>query len=103
MRSTASSARATALMPDPKKPPVRVRFIAADGTTWTVWDATWSKGKFHPRPHGDPTATKRIFVNKERVRRPYTFKPGESRVLEEQALERQLGAAGYLPSGPPHV
>jgi hypothetical protein len=80
-----------------------VRYTAADGTTWTVWDATWSNGKHHRRPHGDPTATERLLVKQASVRRAYDFRSGESRVLEEQALERQLGAAGYLPSGPPHV
>jgi hypothetical protein len=90
-------------MTDIKGPSVRVRFAAKDGTTWTVWDVTWSKGKHHRRPHGDPSATARLFVNREGVRRVYHFRPGESRVLEEQALERQLGAAEYLPAGPAFV
>jgi hypothetical protein len=31
-------------------------------STWTVWDVTWSRGKHQRRPHGDPTATQRVFV-----------------------------------------
>jgi hypothetical protein len=71
-----------------KNPSVLVRFTASDGTTWTVWDVTWSKGKHHRRPHADPTATERVFVNADGVKRAYKFKPSDSRVLEEQALER---------------
>jgi hypothetical protein len=84
-------------MPDRKKLPVQVRFTAADGTAWTVYDVTWSNKKHHPRPHGDPTATERVFVNPDGVKRAYKFKPSDSRVLEEQALERQLNAAAFLP------
>jgi hypothetical protein len=32
------------------------------------------------------------------VRRAYKFKPSDSRMLEEQALERQLNAAAFLPT-----
>jgi hypothetical protein len=81
-----------------KRLPVHVRFTAADGVAWTVWDCTWSKGKHHPRAHGDPTATDRIFVNAERVKRAYRFGKNESRVFEPQALERQLKAAAFLPT-----
>jgi hypothetical protein len=77
---------------------VLVRFTAADASDWTVWDVTWSKGKHHRRPHGDPTATHRVFVNADGVKRAYTFKPSDSRVLEEQALGRQLNAAAFLPT-----
>jgi hypothetical protein len=54
--------------------------------------------KHHRRPHGDPTATERVFVNAEGVRRAYKFKPSDSRVLEGQALERQLRAAAFMPT-----
>jgi hypothetical protein len=77
---------------------VHVRFTAADGATWTVWDVTWLKGKHHRRPHGDSTATERVFVNADGVKRAYKFKPSDSRVLEEQALERQLNAAAFMPT-----
>jgi len=80
------------------RPRVQVRFTAADGTVWTVWDVTWSNKKHHPRPHCDPTATERVFVNAQGVKRAYKFKPSDSRVLEEQALERQLRAAGFMPT-----
>jgi hypothetical protein len=59
---------------------------------------TWSNKKYHRRPHGDPTATERVFVNAEGVRRTCKVKPSDSRVLEEQALERQLNAADFLPT-----
>jgi hypothetical protein len=76
-----------------RNPRILVRFTDADGTTWTVWDVTWSNKKHHRRPHGDPTATERMFVNAAGVRRAYKFKPSDSRVLEEQALQRQLTGA----------
>jgi hypothetical protein len=60
-------------------------------------DCTWSKGKNHRRPHGDPTASDRIFVNQQGVRRGYRFGRNESRVFEEQALERQ-SARGVVPA-----
>ena len=75
-------------MPEPRKPRVQVRFTAADGTAWTVYDVTWSNRKHHPRPHGDPTATERLFVNAAGMKRAYKFKPSDTRVLEPQALER---------------
>jgi hypothetical protein len=59
---------------------------------------TWSNKKHHRRPHGDPTATERVFVNAEGVRRAYKFKPSDWRVLEGQALERQLNAAAFMPT-----
>jgi hypothetical protein len=85
-------------MPERTRPRAHVRFAAADGSEWTVWDVTWSNKKHHRRPHGDPTATERVFVNAKGVRRAYKFKPTDSRVLEEQALERQLSAAAFLPT-----
>jgi hypothetical protein len=35
---------------------------------------------------------------REGVKRAYKFKPSDSRVLEQQALERQLNAAAFLPT-----
>jgi hypothetical protein len=70
-----------------------VYFTAADGTRYRVYDATFSNHKHHTRPIGDPTATVRVFVLKDGTERSYTFKPADSRVLEDQALERQLRAA----------
>jgi hypothetical protein len=82
-----------------RKPPrVLVRFTAADGVEGTIYDVTFSRGKHHRRPHGDPTATERVFVNAEGTRRAYKFKPSDSRVLEEQALERQLRASMFMPT-----
>lgn len=80
-------------MTERKKPRVLVRFTAAEGSEWTVWDVTWSKGKHHRRPHCDSTATQRVFVNADGVKCAYEFRPSDSRVLEEQTLERQLRAA----------
>jgi hypothetical protein len=85
-------------MREPKKPRVLVRFTAADRAEWTVWDVTWSNKKYHRRPHGDTTATQRVFVNAEGVRHAYKFKASDSRVFEEQTLERQLRAAAFLPT-----
>src|SRR5687768_13951641 len=58
----------------------------------------WSKGTHHRRPHGDATATERVFVNADGVKRSYKFKPFDPRMLKEQALERQLKAAAFLPT-----
>ncbi len=69
-----------------------------DGATFVIYDVTCSNKKHHPRPHGDPTATERVFVNASGVKRAYRFKPSDSRVLEEQALERQINAAAFLPT-----
>jgi hypothetical protein len=85
-------------MAERRRPRVHVRFAAADGTEWTIWDVTWSNKRHHRRPHGDPTATERVLVNAEGLKRAYKFKPSDSRVLEEQALERQLHAAAFLPT-----
>lgn len=76
-----------------QRSPVLVRFTEREGVRWTVWDVTSSNNKHHRRPHGDPTATERVFVNAEGMRCAYEFKPSESRVFEEQALERQLKIA----------
>ena len=85
-------------MSERKKPHVHVRFTGADGVEWTVYDVTWSNKKHHRRPHADPTATERVFVNAAGVKRAYKFKPSDSRVLEDNALERQLNAASFLPT-----
>jgi hypothetical protein len=39
-----------------------------------------------------------VFVSAEGVRRAYKFKPSDTRLLEDQALERQLRAAAFLPT-----
>ena len=78
---------------------IQVYFIDADGERFRVYDTTFSGGKFHQRPIGDPTATARVFVPRSRSlpRRTYTFKRSDSRVLEDQALERQLRESAYVP------
>ena len=76
-------------------PPVLVRFTAASGEVWTVWDTTFSKFKHHRQPHCDPVAKERVFVNAAGVRRSYTFKKGETRVLDPATLERQLRDASF--------
>jgi hypothetical protein len=85
-------------MPERRKPRVHVRFAASDGAEWTVWDVTWSNEKCHRRSHADQTATQRVFVNAEGVKRAYKFKPSDLRVFEEQTLERQLKASAFLPT-----
>jgi hypothetical protein len=81
-----------------KKNPYRARFRFKDddGTVWTVWDTTFSNSAHHVRPHADPSATERVFVNQDGVRRSYPFVKGESHVLEIQALERQSREAQLL-------
>jgi hypothetical protein len=71
---------------------IAIYFTAEDGVRYCVYAATFSKQKYHPRPIGDPTATARVFVQKDGTKR-YTFRAGESRVLEDQAVGRQLRAA----------
>ena len=82
----------------PKKgpPPVLVRFTADSGEVWTVWDTTFSKFKHRRQSHCDPAAKTRVFVNGAGVKRSYTFKNRQSRVLEASALERQLRDASVL-------
>ena len=75
---------------------VHVRFVAESGEVWTVWDTTFSKFKHTRRPHCDPDAKARVFVNAAGVRRSYTFKRNESRVLTPDALERQLRVAEHI-------
>ena len=72
-----------------------MRFTADSGEVWTVWDTTFSKFKHHRQPHCDPVAKERVFVNAAGVRRSYTFKKGEPRVLDPATLERQLRDASY--------
>jgi hypothetical protein len=81
-----------------KRPTVLVRFTASDGVEWTTYDLTWSKGRYHRRPHGDMTATHRAFVSAAGVKRAYQFDKNEGRVFEPQALERQLKASMFLPT-----
>jgi hypothetical protein len=77
-------------------PPVLVRFTAADEIVWTVWDTGFSKSRHHRLPHCDPDAKMRVFVNGAGVKRSYTFKRNEPRMLDPQTLERQLQGSEYL-------
>jgi hypothetical protein len=79
-----------------KKPPVLVRFTADSGEVWTVWDTTFSKFKNRRHAHCDEAARARVFFNAAGVKRSYTFKRNESRVLDSQELERQLHEASYV-------
>lgn len=83
-----------------KKPPVLVRFTADSGEVWTVWDTTFSKFKHRRHPHCDDAARTRVFVNAAGVKRSYTFKRKESRVLEVEQLERQLREASFVAEMP---
>lgn len=83
-----------------KVPPVHVRFTAESGEVWTVWDTTFSKFKHHRRPHCDPSAKERVFVNAAGVRRSYTFAKNEARALEPRTLERQLRQAEFVAEMP---
>jgi hypothetical protein len=79
-----------------RSPLVQVRFTADSGEVWTVWDTTFSNFKHHRRAHCDSSARARVFVNAAGVKRSYTFKRGESRVLDAEALERQLREAAIV-------
>src|SRR5690242_8692661 len=79
-----------------KRPPVHVRFTSSSGEVWTVWDTTFSKFKHHRHAHCDVAARARVFVNAAGVKRSYTFKRQESRVLDAQLLERQLHDASFV-------
>ena len=68
------------------KPPVQVRFTAHSGEVWTVWDTTFSKFKHRRHAHCDEAARARVFVNVAGVKRSYTFKKNESRVLVVELL-----------------
>lgn len=82
----------------PKKaaPPVLVRFTAESGEVWTVWDVTFSKFKHARQAHCDSTARMRVFVNAAGVRRSYTFKRNEPRVLAPRELQRQLRESEFI-------
>src|SRR5436190_22454535 len=82
----------------PKKPPPRVlvRFTADTGEVWTVWDTTFSKFKHHRHAHCDHAARARVFVNAAGVKRSYTFRKYESRVLAADELQRQLREASFV-------
>jgi hypothetical protein len=84
--------------PDPKKrkPPVHVRFTSDSGEVWTVWDTTFSKFKNHRHAHCDDAARARVFVNAAGVKRFYSFKKQEPRLLDAELLERQLRDAEYV-------
>ena len=73
-----------------------VRFTADDGIVWTVWDTTFSKFKHRRHAHCDEAARARVFVNVAGVKRSYTFKRNEPRVLDAQQLERQLREASFV-------
>jgi len=75
---------------------VLVRFTAASGEVWTVWDVSFSKFKHARQAHCETSARSRVFVNAAGVRRSYTFKRNESRVLAPRELERQLAQADIL-------
>ncbi len=79
-----------------KKPPVLVRFTADSGEVWTVWDTAFSKFKHRRKPHCDPEARARVFVNAAGVKRSYAFKRNESRALDAAQLERQLRTAEFV-------
>lgn len=80
---------------------VAVYFTSAAGTRYRVHDTTFSGGKHQLRPIGDPAATSRVFVPNGGMKRSYTFKKGDTRILAEQTLEQQLREASYLPAEAP--
>jgi hypothetical protein len=77
-------------------PPVVVRFTAASGEVWSIWDVTMSKFKHVRQTHCEPLATARVFVNGAGVKRSYRFKSREPRTLAPHDLERQLAEAQLI-------
>jgi hypothetical protein len=75
---------------------VLVRFTADGGEVWTIWDTTFSKFKNHRHAHCDEAARTRVFVNAAGVKRSYTFKKNEARVLDAALLERQLRESSFV-------
>ena len=73
-----------------------VRFTADSGEVWTVWDTTFSKLKHYRHAHCDGAARERVFVNAAGVKRSYTFKRNESRILDPVQLEQQLREASFV-------
>ena len=86
----------TPAKPTKAAPQVLVRFTADSGEVWTVWDTTFSKFKNHRHAHCDEAARARVFVNAAGVKRSYTFKKHESRVLDAAQLEQQLREANVV-------
>ena len=82
------------------QPVVLVRFTADSGEVWTVWDTTFSKFKHRRHVHCDEAAHARVFVNGAGVKRSYTFKKNESRLLDAEQLERQLREASFVGTMP---
>jgi len=81
--------------------PIAVHFTSAAGTRYRVYDTTSSKGRHELRPIGDPAATSSVFVPNGGMKRSYTFKKSDARILAEQTLEQQLRESSYLPAEPP--
>jgi hypothetical protein len=77
---------------------ISVYFTCVAGTKYRVYDTVFAGGKHEQRPVGDPAATARIFVPNGGMKRSYTFKRGDARILANETLEKQLRAAEYLPS-----
>jgi hypothetical protein len=73
-------------------------FVAPDGVRYRVLDAAMSNGRTVIANPPVSWATIRLFRPKEGHRRIYTFAPGEARSPTDEALERQLRSAGYLPT-----
>jgi hypothetical protein len=71
---------------------IQVFFTTSDGRQFRLYDATLSGGTFQQLSVGDPSATVRLFVPTDYARtcKSYTFKSLDSRVLEQETLERQL-------------
>lgn len=79
---------------------VAVYFTSESGLRYRVYDVTYLK-RHVQRPIGDPKATSRLFVPAAGAKRSYKFRPGDSRVLNDELLEQQLRAADYLPTEKP--
>jgi hypothetical protein len=79
---------------------IEVYWTDSEGIRWRIYDTTFSNRKHHISPIGDATATSRVFVQQSKQKRSYTFKPSDSRLLDNHALARQLRDAAYLPDKP---
>jgi hypothetical protein len=79
---------------------IEVYWTDTDGIRWRIYDTTFTNRKHHIRAIGDATATSRVFVQQNKQKRSYTFKPSDSRLLDEEALARQLREAAFLADKP---
>ncbi|MDB4916813.1 MAG: hypothetical protein JWM95_4457 [Gemmatimonadetes bacterium] len=77
----------------------RLRFTSNNGptkrATFTVYDVLIVDGRRRRLPFGSPAASHRLFVDEDRGRYTYRFRPREDRAPVAALLQRQLTHAEY--------